>query len=263
MTTLAAQQQALLEALFAWPTTDAINNIANYADGLWARGLKAYQSNGHALAERAMQATYPVLTQLLGGESLGALARAFWHAHPPVRGDMAQWGGDLADFVRASEQLADEPYLADVVRVEWALHLGASAADAFTDRASFALLTQHDPGALQLKLAPGCVVVQSPWPVASIMGAHLYNRPTLDEAGQSLRDAVGECALVWRRGLVSQVAPCSHTEAEFLQAVLSGASLLAVLEHVDGFSLDLWLPSAVQSGLVLGVGLLATPSGFR
>lgn len=209
MTTLAVQQQALLEALFAWPAMDAINNIANYADGSWARGLKAYQSNGHALAERAMQATYPVLPQLLGDESLGALARAFWHAHPPVWGDLAQWGGDLADFVRANKQLADEPYLADVVRVEWALHLGASAADAFTDRASFAPLTQHDPSALTLKLAP-----------------------------------------------------CSYTEAEFLQAVLSGASLLAALEHVDGLSFDLWLPPAVQSGLVLGVGLLDAPSGF-
>ena len=80
MSTLATQQQALLEALLAWPADDAMQKIAAHAIDPRARGLKAYQANGHALAERALQAAYPVVAQLLGDESFADLARALWHA---------------------------------------------------------------------------------------------------------------------------------------------------------------------------------------
>lgn len=252
-TALAAQQQALLNALFAWPADDAIKNIAACAESTCARGLKAYQANGHAVAERALLAAYPVLAQLVGPESLSALARAFWHAQPPVRGDVAQWGAGLADFVQASEQLADEPYLADVTRVEWALHQSASAADLALDVASFALLTEQDASRLQLRLVPGCAVVQSPWPVASIITAHLQGSPSFQEVGRRLRSGVGECAMVWRQGLRLRIAACSPSEAAFVQAVLAGASLAAALERASGLEFNLWLPAAVQSALVAGV----------
>jgi hypothetical protein len=260
MSTLASQQQALLDALFSWPPDNAMNNIASYADNPCAGGLKAYQANGHAAAERAVQAAYPVLTQLLGLQSVRALARAYWHAEPPVRGDMAQWGAALADFVRASEQLAAEPYLADVATVEWALHVSASAADQAVDVASFALLTQQDPSAVQLCLAPGCAVLQSAWPVASIVAAHLHGSPTLAEVGRRLRAGLGECAVVWRQGLRPQVAPCSTAEAAFLQATQSGASVLSALAHAGDFAFHHWLPAAVQSGVVVGVWPLAPSS---
>ncbi|MBK7003390.1 MAG: putative DNA-binding domain-containing protein [Rhodoferax sp.] len=252
---LAAQQQALLNALLAWPADDAMKEVAAFAHPPSARGLKAYQANGHALAERAMQAAYPVLTQLLGEESMGALARAFWHAYPPVRGDVAQWGGGLADFVQASEQLADEPYLADVARVEWALHQAACAADAALDGTSFALLTRHDARALQLRLVPGCSLVESPWPVVSIITAHQNagSTPDLEEAGRRLRAGLAECAVVWRQGLRPQVALCSPAEAAFVRAVLAGASLSSALECAGDLAFNLWLPAAVQSGLVVGV----------
>ena len=124
MSPLALQQQALLQALFGAPQ-DASKLIAPHAHGAWARGLKAYQGNGQALARRSLQAAYPVLARLLGEQSFEALACALWHARPPARGDLALWGEALPAFVAASAQLADEPYLADVARVEWALYRAA------------------------------------------------------------------------------------------------------------------------------------------
>ena len=53
---LLAQQQALLDTLFAWPRPDATQFIATHAHQSCARGLKVYQANGHVLAERALQA---------------------------------------------------------------------------------------------------------------------------------------------------------------------------------------------------------------
>lgn len=259
MSTLAAQQQALLAALFVWPLDDAINNIAAYAGSTRARGLKAYQTNGHASAERSLQAAYPVLMQLLGQESLYALAHALWHAQPPVRGDLAQWGAGLCDFVRASEQLAGEPYLADIARVEWALHACASAANQPQDLASFALLMQQDPGELQLHLAPGGAVVPSAWPVASIMLAHLTHEPSLAEAGRRLRAGVGEAALVWRADLRPRVRAAIAGEADFLVALWAGQSLGDALDVAPALDFNAWLPLAVQTQLLLGARVLTPP----
>ena len=252
MSLLALQQQALLAALFGAPQ-DASKLIAAYAHGDWARGLKAYQGNGHALARCSLQGAFPVLAQLLGEESFEALACALWHAQPPRRGDMALWGEALPAFVAASAQLADEPYLADVARVEWALHRAASAADVGPELATLALLTTHPPAQLFLRLAPGTAVVASAYPVASIVTAHLEANPTLEEAGRRLRAGQSEAALVWRQGFKPRLRAALPGEAVFVAALLSGASLAAALDQAGPLDFPPWLGQAVHSGLLLAV----------
>ena len=256
MSTLAVQQQALLEALLAWPADGAMQKIATCSMDTRARGLKLYQANGHALAERALQAAYPVVAQLLGDESFADLARALWHARPPVRGDIACWGDTLAAWMQTQAQLRDEPYLPDVARAEWALHRCAGAPDQSADLATLALLTTHDPAQLQLVLAPGCAVVRSAWPIASILGAHLEASPSLEEAGAQLRAGEAQDAVVWRAGLRPRVRLALAGEAQALQMLLDGGSLAQALEVPDGATmLDFgqWLPLAVQTELVLAV----------
>lgn len=253
MTRLARQQQVLLDALLTWPAEGAMKKIASYATDAGARGLKAYQMNGHMLAERALLAAYPVLAQLLGGESFADLARALWHAHPPQRGDVACWGGDLPAFVQTSAQLRDEPYLADVARVEWALHQCAGASDCAPDLSTLALLTEQDPAQLGLVLAPGCAVVQSAWPVASLLGAHLYQTPSLATVGQQLRDGLAQDAVVWRAGWRPMVREAAPGEAAFLTALMQGCALSPALDASAALNFSTWLPAAVHSGLLLSV----------
>lgn len=256
MSTLAAQQQALLDALLAWPAGDAMQKIAIHSVDTRARGLKAYQANGHALAQRALRAAYPVVAQLLGDASFADLARALWHAQPPVRGDIACWGDTLAAWMQIQAQLQDEPYLPDVARAEWALHQCAGAPDQSADLATLALLTMHDPAQLHLVLAPGCAVVCSAWPIASILGAHLDASPSLEEAGAQLRAGVAQDAVVWRAGWRPRVRLALAGEAPVLAGLLAGGSLAQALEVCDGAAaLDFgqWLPMAVQTGLVLAV----------
>ena len=104
---LLEMQQALLRTLFDPPS--AMDGEADFPMFTRGRGLKAYQANAHMLAERALQSSYPVMAQMFGDDSFGELARALWHAHPPKRGDMAQWGDALAGFVQADPQLQPEP----------------------------------------------------------------------------------------------------------------------------------------------------------
>jgi hypothetical protein len=267
---LAREQQALLCALLGecddgslWPHLQPVHVP------LARRGLQAYQANGLALAERALGAAYPVLAQLIGGESFAPLARHFWRRHPPIRGDLACWGDGLADFLEASSQLVDEPYLGDVARIEGALHQAATAADALPDPQSFALLSSADPAGLTLTLGAGVFLLGSMYPVASIINAHLLGEPALAEAGALLRAGAAEHALVWRQGFKPRVCAITAAEYALLATLQAGGSLEAALGSalIDtstdtpgaaaAFSFENWLGRAVQDGLVTGARRLA------
>lgn len=256
MLTLAEQQAALLEAVFAWPPDAARQAMASLSVDPGARGLRAYQTNGHDMAQRSLQAAYPVLQQMLGEDSFADLARALWHAHPPVRGDLARWGADLPDFVQASAQLADVPYLADVARLEWCLHRCAHAADRAADPASLQLLVQHDAAQVCLRLAPGCAMVASAWPIASLWAAHQDAAADFAALRDLLQRQVAEQALVWRMGLRPQMRRAAADEAAFLHSVLQGASLDVALQASPDLDFSHWFPAAIQSGLMLGATLL-------
>ena len=238
----------------------------------WQRGLQAYLSNGQALAERSLATAYPVVHQLLGNESFADLAHALWQACPPTRGDMAHWGGELAQFVAQDVQLAEEPYLADLARLEWALHQAATAQDSSADPASFALFSSqnpaHSPEHLFLQLAPGLVVLPSPWPVVAIRAAHVGLEAAqsdsatevaqvnaLQQAGAMVRARVAQTALVWRKGHAPCVREALPGEPEFLAATQAGSALGAALEASQTAQFDLaqWLPMAVRTGLLWGV----------
>lgn len=261
MSTLAQQQQALLGTLLALPgsaqATDALMTLNTHVLTPWARGLSAYQANGHDLAQRSLLAVYPVIAALMGDDSFATMAHELWHRHPPARGDLACWGEALAEFVAHNPQLADVPYLADVARVEWALHRAAGAPDTGADPASFALLlTEADPDTLTLRLAPGTAVIASEWPAASLVTAHLHNDPPLAVAAARVQAHDAENAVVWRQALRPLVAACTRAEAALLAGLLNGSSLLASLNDAlqadAAFDLGAWLPSAVTQGVVLG-----------
>jgi hypothetical protein len=271
--TLAQQQQLLLDALFARPGDGrhAADARLNTQLDVWhpqsARGLAAYRSNGHAMAERALRAAYPVIAAMFGEQNFDLLARDLWHTHPPRGGDLAQWGAALSGFLQASDALSDAPYLGDVARAEWALHRAASAADAEPDLPSFARLASEDPHGLTLSLSPGATVIGSRFPVASLVTAHLFGDPCLAEAAQRLRDGIGELALVWRQGLRPRIAAIDLSAAALVQALQAGADLPGALDAAcaadtepPAFDFSAWLTATVTDGLVIGVQRLTDPA---
>lgn len=285
MNTLLTSQRALLQALFgAASDAEALKTLTtDHAMPTRARGLKSYQSNAHMLSERVLVAAYPVVTAILSPESMGQLARALWHRHPPVRGDLARWGADLPGFIAASPQLAELPWLADVARIEWALHAAATAANvtdgvaedgspAFADLASLALLTTHDPDQLTLTLAAGTTCLALDWTATRIVLAHLAEteaapvtaralavNAALPQAVAELGDvwavAQPEQTLVWRPGPSPMGRPLCRVVAEgeagLLASLQAGQSLLAALQD-SPLDWAAWLPQAIGEGLVLG-----------
>ena len=268
MSTLATQQGALLAALFiaqhAPQAESAEGALAGHVHTPWQRGLAAYRANAHASAERSLLAAFPVVAALMGEDSFALMARDFWHQHPPVRGDLAQWGDALPGFIAGNAQLDDVPYLADVAQVEWALHRIAGAPDATADPATFALLSTTDPDALTLRLPPGCEAIASDWPVASLINAHRLDDPSMEQAAEKVRAHEAEHALVWRHDLRPRLRVCSAAEAVLVNALAGRQPLLAALDAALAldpvFDLGAWLPAAVHSGLVLAADPLPVHS---
>ena len=275
---LAQDQQTLLgavlggqgeDALWALVASNPLNASGRPDKSLARRGLQAYQSHGLALAERALGAAYPVVAQLVGEENFAALAQHFWRAHPPTCGDMAQWGDGLANFLAAAPQLAGEPFLADVARIEWALHRAAFAADSSVDLASFGLLSAEPPATPTLQLGPGVWLLDSAFPVVSLIHAHGLpaedRTPALSHAAALLACGTAEKALVWRDGFKPRLRLLGAAEHALLLALQAGHPLEVALTQA-GYAADQnsevafdfadWLAHSVKSGLVTGACLI-------
>jgi len=246
----ALRQQMLLRALWRDARPGVVAGWLR--DGTKVqRGLQAYQANAGALAERALGAAFPTLVQLLGGESFAALARAFWHAAPPERGDIAEWGAALPAFIEADAQLADEPYLADVARLEWAVHQAERAADGAAIT-GLERLADTDPARLTLLLQPGTVLLSSPFPVVTLWQAHRSaGEDRLAPVRAAFAAGHGEHALVRRRGWLAEVLALDAPAARFVAALLAGRDLASALHEAgDGFDFQTWLIDALQAGAV-------------
>ena len=275
--TLAQQQQALLAQLFE-PRRSAetsqkdslgtsqsrlTENPSEANVAFHARGLLAYQSNGLELANRALAGAYPVMQQLIGEEAFAALAAALWQAHPPQRGDLAQWGDTLAQFVSHSAQLAEEAYLPDVARAEWALQQLKTAPDEQADLASLQYLMTTDPAQIRLCIAQTAQGLESRWPLASIWLAHqpqtpgsgVENPPGLEQVGALIRQGVAQTALVWRDGHRPRLREALPGEPGFLAALRQGESLEQAMQNTP-LDFSAWLPLAAQSGLLLSAKLV-------
>lgn len=260
---LARQQQALLVALWQPRLADATQIIASQAyldcsagQKRLERGLSAYRANAAEVAARVLAAAYPAVAQALGPENFEPMARQLWLREPPLRGDLAQWGEALPAFIESRPDLHQaEPHLADLARLEWALHAIASGADEAADTASLRILTEAEPSALTLVVARGCRVIESAWPIVDLArawraGDDAAAQALLDESALSL--GAPQAAVVWRQGFAPAWRLAQPQEAQFLAALQENQSLLDSLAAAPGFDFNAWLAPALHSGLLLG-----------
>lgn len=223
-----------------------------------ARGLAAYRGNVGALAERALGAAYPTVCQLMGDDAFAALARALWQAHPAEVGDMACWGGALADFFNDTEGVPDAPYLADVARLDWAVHRAGFAADGTDSVPGLSLLGSGEAEQLWLQWAPGAGGLSSDWPVVTIWQAHRSEAAGRFAPVQSaLERGQAEHAWWWRQGWRVEVTALDAATACFHAGIDLGLSLAQCLSQVlalhPHFDFTRWLHTALQAGWLAAV----------
>ena len=218
--------------------------------------LGVYRGNALANAGKALSLAYPVVMQIVGDEFFEALGRAFWRVQPPVSGNLNAYGEGFAAFLADFPHVQDMPYLPDVARVEWCVHVAYGAANHVP--ATVDLLARIDPEQVAntcFALQAGLAVIESDWPVVSIWQQHQPDHTApldidLDQA---------QLALVFRQGLRPQLAQLSHAEAAFWRRLASGQSLGTALEDAVDIDTDFDAGAVLQAGFARELILATLP----
>lgn len=264
----AARQSALLAGIWCPPGTDDAHAPQRWRGSpqAQARGLRAYRDNATAVVTRALRVAYPTVDALVGDEAFAVLARAYARQHPPVCADLARYGEEFARAWAGSPGLDTLPYLADVARLDWAVHVIEAAADPAAQVIDLERLAQDDPLRLGLRFADGVACIESDWPVVSIWQAHHTERASwpaprrFAAVNEALTAGAGECALVWRDGWRAGVSTLPAADAAFTTALLGGLNLAAALDRAGAaFAFDAWLLQAVQRQCLQAVLRLRDP----
>jgi hypothetical protein len=258
----AARQQALVQALFS-PTQSAIDNIAlktvsTFSTHHITDGLNIYRNNGLVLATQTLQGVFSSVHALLGEADFAALAKNFWRAAPPERGDLGEYGAGLAAFIDNTPAFDDMSYLADCAQLDWACHQAERAVDAAPcDFGSLELLQTAGERSIRAELSAGVLLVRSAFPIVTLrLGAQSGN---FHEAKLALGSKLGENALVFRDGFRVRVRAVDHACASWTAACLQGESVGTALDAAtEVFDFSAWLESALADNHIARIAKIAS-----
>ncbi|MDT7837148.1 HvfC/BufC family peptide modification chaperone [Aquabacterium sp. OR-4] len=229
----ARRQQQLLQVLWRRRAAEPLIQACQGTPAQVARGLQAYAANAAASAERVLGGICPVLARAVGPEAMAVLARQAWRRAPPQRGDLDDWqapGELLPALLDAAPPLAGRPWLADLARLEWAVHQAERAADGGDGPpAGLARLAAPDAPALCLRLRPGSALLRLAWPVAGLWLA-AQQQPAAGRAAPACTARRPEAVLLMRQGWRATVQVLDPADAAFTAAVLAGQPLAAALD---------------------------------
>ncbi|MEK7735086.1 MAG: DNA-binding domain-containing protein [Pseudomonadota bacterium] len=191
------------------------------------RNLRVYQHNTSANLTDALAAVYPVVKRLVGDGFFDFSADRYWHAHPPISGNIHDFGDSFPDFLAGFEPARTLAYLPDVARLEWAWHRAFHAPDPEPmDRQQLADIDPAEYGNLRFRLHPSVCLIKSVWPVLRIWEAHQQpGEPNLIDIDQG-----GETTMVIRRGLEVVVERLPPGEYAFLESLARSEPMASACE---------------------------------
>jgi len=253
-----AMRGAELQSAFARAVLDAgeavPGRLARKAGGTPARRFAVYRNNVYASLIDALANRFPIAMRLVGDEFFRAMARAYVEKDPPRSPVLLRYGEGFADFVADFPPAAPVPYLADVMRLEWAWHAAYHAADAEPLPLDALSAAAEEAAVARLTLHPSLHVVRSPYPVITV-----WQVASRDGENESCRlPADGEDALVIRPWLEVEVHRLPEGGARFILALERGATIGEAAERAIGdapaFDLTANLAGLMECGAFIGGG---------
>jgi hypothetical protein len=189
--------------------------------------LDVYRNNVLASLTAALKGTFPVVCRLVDERFFAYATQEFIRMSPPGTPCLAEYGDAFADFLATFSPCRELVYLADVARLEWALHCAAHAPEART----LALADlQQVPAVLAPRLtfrpAPSYTYLASPWPVDRIWRV---NRAEVDDESVAL-DAGGLQVEIRRQGGEVEMRRLPPGDFAFRRTLASGRLLAAAIE---------------------------------
>jgi hypothetical protein len=183
---------------------------------------------------------------------LAAIVRRFVVARPPKDEGLALYGADLPGFLAEQPELASRPWLAELARLEWAVHRLRQAPEVPELSASrIAALPPRVLRVMVLRIRPSFLVFASRWPVVALFDGvpDEEERPIRPEPVQLLLRRDHE------RGLVrTMLAPARFL---FLREIAAGSTL--GLAAYTATAADPGFDLARTFGYLVGIGAFAVP----
>ncbi|OHX21077.1 putative DNA-binding domain-containing protein [Chromobacterium sphagni] len=243
-------QSALLEAI-----ADPAQQEPPAGLQLRAAGLAVYRNNYRVGLIDALSHSHPVCLQLVGEEFFTALARKYVKGHASHSGNLHLYGDAFADFIAGFAHCRDLPYLADVARLEWAVHRSYYAADIQPlDSGALAAIAPEQWDQLCFTPLPDVALCPAATPAASIWLAH--------RDGGSLEGILqrpAENTLVLRRHGEIQMLALDPARHAFYAALFKrqplGNAIGPALQLDEGFDLQAALLGLFQPPLLSAIHL--------
>ncbi len=178
--------------------------------------LDVYRNNTLANRSANLANTYPTILELVGEEFFSAMARVFVENSQSHSGNLHYDGESFPDFLSAFPHVSDLPYLSDMAKLDWAIHLAHYSVDCSGIAIeTLAAYTPEQFGQLKLILHPALAIVKSSaWPIYQILMMHHGNNPADLNTG-------GEQVWVWR----DHWQLLSISDALFLESLLNSQNI--------------------------------------
>jgi len=245
-------EPAIEQAIAATAQVPATTRLAIYGEGYRLRLIEA------------LQATFPVLAELLGEGDFATLATRYVERHVSTFFSIRYYGDLLAEFLARDEHYRGAPLLTELARWEWEMAAVFDAADsAPLEIEAFAALPPERWAELRFDWTPSVRVLVLEWNVPALWKA-------VTEGAQRPEPVLSAAPvdwLLWRRDLQLYFRSLSSEEAASLRTVLDGGSFGELCiklcdgldEHEASARAAGFLRGWVQSGLIAGMHLPPLP----
>lgn len=215
--------------------------------------IAVYRSNARASHVNALADIFPTCRAVLGGDYFNQLARHFINSHPSVNPDLNQYGQQFTEFVfnmaKQRRELDGFTYLADLSKLEFAIHSAYYAADATPfDPNGFQQATVHHGGAILLILQAGISLINTGYPIYDIWRSHQNN--SVQSQFKALESKQYLC--VHRREYQVQVTPIDQNVHQIMSGILQGQTIAQLANQFDPHSLNHGLAHIVNAAWLSG-----------
>lgn len=215
------------------------------------RGFSVYRNNVVVSLVDALAARFPAAAAIVGEEFFRAMAREFVRARPPRSPILMLYGRELPAWTEAFPPAAGVPYLADVMRLEFAIGEAYHAADARpAGIGDLAPLDRRKLAGTRIALHPAVRLVSSPYPVATLRAMSVG-----EAEPEPIADWRGEDVLVTRPRYDVELRRLRAGGFEFVSALgvgkRLGDAIAAAIAADEAFDPGALLAELIAAGALL------------